>query len=220
MPKRTPAQKLQRKIKGMEKRGYIFPNREQLTLETDLYAASRYILQSTGEVITGTRRRAMERSIAAKKGTATHRANKAAKEALAADGISGYNPPSDITLTLKSIRELIGNWKAKDIWTPKKSRKKDFASVKESDKDKLEALLNREISVRGEAAVAIALYEKSERVNELVSMILYGGSGYSEDGGRYMQAELTELAGIIRGRMLNSEESKDIEQLVEQYMPA
>lgn len=215
MAKRTPAQNLQRKIKRMEKRGYMFPNREQLTLETDLYAASRYILQSTGKVITGTQRRAMERTIAAKKAAATRRANKAA-----ADGISGYNPPSDITLTLQHVRDLIDNWKAKDIWTPKKTRKKDFPSVKESDKDKLEALLNREISVRGEAAVAIALYEKSERVNELVSMILYGGSGYSEDGGRYMQAELTELAGIIRGHMLNSEESKEIEQLVEQYMPA
>lgn len=220
MAKHSEAEKLRRQVKALQKRGYLFPKGFVPKPGMDLYAESKYILQSTDTVITGTERRKMERSIAAKRAAVTRRANRLASEILEQEGAPGYSPPDAVKLTLKHVRDLIDNWKAKDIWTPKKARKKDFVAVKQSDRDKLKALLDQEIAVRGERNVAIALEEKSERVNDLVMMILYGGSGYSEDGGRYMQGELTELAGIIRGHALNTEEAKDIEQLVEQYMPA
>lgn len=220
MAKRDDSAKLRRRIKALQKRGYQFPKGFTPTPGMNLYEVATYINPVTGQTMTGFQRRAMERSIAARKAAETRRASRMAEAILKAEGVPGYNPPAESTAILNNIYNAIDTWRPLDEWVPKKARKNGFDKIKERDKNKLKALLNNAVRAEGEFVVAQRLNAKAEEVNTLVNRILYGGSGYDADSGHYMQAELTELAGILQGSMLNVEQSKELEEQIESFMPA
>lgn len=220
MAKRDEVAKLRRQIKALQKRGYQFPKGFTPTPGINLYEVASYINPVTGQIMTGIQRRAMERSIAARKAAETRRASRMAEAILSEEGVPGYNPPYESTAILNNIYNAIDTWRPLDEWIPKKNRKNGFDKIKERDKNKLKALLDNAVRSEGELAVAQRLNANAEHVNTLVNRILYGGSGYDADGGHYMQGELTELAGILQGSMLNIEQSKELEEQIESFMPA
>lgn len=228
MAKRDEAAKLRRQIKALQKRGYMFPKGYTPTPGANLYEAAFYIDQSTPlpRAITGVERRAQERSIAARKAAETRR-----RRALITEPETTRNLPTDLGKILAEIQRKIDAWQPLEEWkdrpvkNPRKAKKKEpgedssFAAVKRRDKNKLNALLKMAISTEGVGNVAARLEANAEMANYLAEQILYGGSGDKTDF-NYMQAELAGFAQIILGRHLSTQESIDLEQQIESFMPA
>lgn len=217
MAKRSEASKQQQRIKRLQNRGYMFPEGYKPQLGAtlaDIYAAAYYIDHSTPtpHVITGTERLAQERSIAARKGAET-------KKARSLQGL-----PSDVGKILAEIRRKIADWQPLEEWVShnKKGMKPEdsaFAKIKKRDKNKLQAMLDMAIAQEGAQAVAARLEANAEMANTLATQILYGGSGDKQDF-NYMQGELAGFARILLGRSLSTQESVELEQQIESFMPA
>lgn len=221
MAKRDEAAKLRRQIKALQKRGYMFPKGYTPTPGANLYEAAYYIDQSTPtpHAITGVERREQERSIAARKAAETRR-----RRALITDPETAQGLPTDLGKVLTEIQRKIDEWQPLTEWVNPNTKGETyensaFTKVKTRDKNKLKAMLDMAISQEGAQTVAARLEANAEMANTLATQILYGGSGDRADF-NYMQGELAGFAQILLGRNLSTQESIDLEQQIESFMPA
>ena len=191
--------RIKRFIREAEKRGYVFSDnvipkmpkvataatvrKYQAIRPKGLYKKAAYYDQ--GKKISGSKRRAEERSEAAKKSAQTRRINRTVK-------------------VLKEVQKIIAEWTPNPAWSD------DLAQMKEQDKNRLENMLNGAIATEGEYAVAKRLEEKYSEVIELVYAIIYGQSKDRASAGRSgVMQNLAKFAAILHGSPLSIRESME-----------
>lgn len=203
-----------------------------------LYKKGKYLVQETGEIITATKGRALERKKAAEKAKETRKAKthkekkknkskdkketkpKDKKETTPKDkketrpknkkeakpknknepstsnnstNDEGVYYPSQSYIVLSMVRELIDNFMPAHYWGVA------FKQKKEHDVSLLHGILNNAISEDGEDAVAHRLERVgAERINEIVSAIMY------DSDGERVAYKLTEFATILNGGPLSA----------------
>lgn len=212
--------RISRRVRSMEKRGYLFLPGTVVTPTTNLYEVSSYVVQSTGDVISGTERLKQERQIASRKGWETRRRN-----ALRNDEISQQDRlhmADELGSVLSEIFRKIDTWQPKEVWQKDKGKRvnsQTFEEVKKRDKNRLKAWLELAVSREGREAVAARAQANAEEVNLLAEQILYGNSGSATDN-NYMQGEIARLSEILLGRRLNDAQKIELEEQLESFMPA
>lgn len=203
-------------VKGAKSRGYIFTGGDVFKyLPTDaaqlkqvkseqIYSLAVYVEEASGNVISGTARRAQERSIAAKKAYYTRRASQIDQAILPSEIDDVIANAMEL---LKRMQDEIKNWENssyvtshRDEWGYLSSRKssKTFYQVKEQDKNTLASFFQATINELGLQTVARNLQRNAAAAQGYLEAILYGGSGATRDGGNYAQAELTSFLAIAR----------------------
>lgn len=210
---------LARRVRGMEKRGYIFSKNIPVSANTNLYEVSAYIDPISGQFIKGTVRHQQEKSISSRKGWETRRKNALQEEPQLVKAL-----PTDLGKILAEIQRKIDEWQPLTEWVNPNTKGETyensaFTKLKTRDKNKLKAMLEMAIAQEGAQTVAARLEANAEMANMLATQILYGGSGDRTDF-NYMQGELAGFAQIILGRNLSTHESIDLEQQIESFMPA
>lgn len=210
---------LARRVRGMEKRGYIFSKNIPVSANTNLYEVSAYVDPISGQFIKGTVRHQQEKSISSRKGWETRRKNALQEEPQLVKTL-----PTDLGKILAEIQRKIQDWEPYTEWVNPRTKDENyktsaFTKLKERDKDKLKAMLNLAIATEGKQAVAARLEANAEEANVLATQILYGGSGDRTDF-NYMQGELAAFSQIILGRHLSTAEQIELEQQIESFMPA
>ena len=196
--------RLKQFIRRAEKRGFTFDDiipetpkritKKQLNLIKSLtpnvlYSRSQYTDPQTGESMTGTEGRRLERSRAALK-----RFKK-----------STYNPPIEQDSVLHQIEQMIADWKPFPNWS------KYFTEVKREDKNRLKALLDGKIAEVGRKETARRLQENAEGINHMADEILYSSD---EDA---VNMDLNYIATVLKGSPLTADESAYYTQLAESY---
>nr|DAG43288.1 MAG TPA: hypothetical protein [Caudoviricetes sp.] len=200
-------------VKGAKSRGYTFTGGDIFQyLPSDavqlknvkpeqIYSLAIYVDESTGNVISGTARRAQERSNASRKGWITHRAT-------AQDFMTLPNEIDEVIENamdlLNRMQHEIEHWSSSEQvlrkeneWKAgKRSGSKNFYDVKEQDKNILTRLFESAINRVGKETVARNLQARAAEAQGYLEAILYGGSGAQRDGGNYAQAELTSFLSI------------------------
>ena len=205
-------------VKGAKSRGYIFTGGDvfkYLPADTaqlkkvkpaQIYSLAVYVEEATGNVISGTARRAQERSKASKKGWFTR------SHDVGDLGVLGLPTEEELILQhalelLNRMQDEIKNWETSDYITShkvewknssKRITSKNFYQVKEGDRNKLASVFESIINQVGKNNVARNLYEHSAEAQGYLEAILYGGSSSSRDAGNYAQAELTSFMAIAR----------------------
>lgn len=193
--------RIKRFIREAEKRGYVFSDnvipkmpkvataatvrKYQAINPKGLYKKAAYYDQD--KKISGSKRRAEERSEAAKKAAQTRKINRTMK-------------------VLKEVRKIIAEWTPNPAWSD------DLAHIKEQDKNKLENMLNGAIAAEGEYAVAKRLEEKHDQVIELTYAIIYGDSpkrNMPQSGRDGVMQNLATFAAILHGKPLTIRESME-----------
>lgn len=210
--------RISRLVKRAKSRGYIFTGGDVFQyLPTDaaqlkevkpaqIYSLAVYVEEATGNVISGTARRAQERSVASRKGWRVRRAT-------AEDYMFLPNEIDDVISNamdlLNRMQHEIDHWSSseqvlskKNEWSAgKRTGSKSFYDVKEQDKNVLASLLESAINRVGKETVARNLQARAAEAQGYLEAILYGGSGAQRDGGNYAQAELTSFLSIcLTGR--------------------
>lgn len=196
--------RLKQFIRRAEKRGFTFDDvipatpkritKKQLNLIKSLtpnvlYSRANYTDPQTGQSISGTEGRRLERSRAALK-----RFKK-----------STYNPPIEEDSVLHQIEEMIRDWKTFPNWS------KYFTEVKREDKNRLKALLDGKIAEVGRKETARILQENAEGINHMADEILYSSD---EDA---VNMDLNYIATVLKGSPLTADESAYYTQLAESY---
>lgn len=218
--------RIKRFIKSAEKRGYSFAGYEPpkepkiitaksverlkaITPKT-LYAKTSYCDLILGQRVTGTEEQKLIRSRASRKAYHT-RLKKLAEvsaktEKFPSKDTSEYSqpgqPPSDVDDVLRSLYELIAQWKPDQRWN------EGFVRIKEHDKNVLKNIIDGAVNDLGRRQVAINAQTQATRIKDLAWYICYGYSGRDKD--RSTQADIVELTNILRGRALTTEEAKQI----------
>lgn len=198
--------RLKQFIRRAEKRGFTFdevipetPKRitkKQLNLIKSLrpnvlYTQAKYTDPQTGDSMTGTEGRRLERSRAALKGFKNKK--------------STYNPPIEEDSVLHQIEQMIADWKPFSNWS------KYFTEVKREDKNRLKALLDGKIAEVGRKETARRLQENAEGINHMADEILYSSD---EDA---VNMDLNYIATVLKGSPLTADESAYYTQLAESY---
>ena len=192
--------RIKRFVRSAEKRGYTFPENVVPTLPksgitpgtlrklekitpANLYKKASYELP-TGKRVKGTTRRKQERKESAQRAAVTRRGRQ----------------------VLKTIRRMI------DMWAPNPKWTKPLADLKESDKNRLQSILDGAIAELGENVVAKNLEDKANEVIELVDAIIYGESGdsYVKGGRDRANQKIAQFAAIIRNKPLTVGEAQDM----------
>ena len=196
--------RLKQFIKRAEKRGFTFDDiipatpkritKKQLNLIKSLtpnvlYSRSQYTDPQTGQSMTGTEGRRLERSRAALKRFKP----------------STYNPPIEADSVLYQIEQMIADWKPFPNWS------KYFTEVKREDKNRLKALLDGKIAEVGRKETARRLQENAEGINHMADEILYSSD---EDA---VNMDLNYIATVLKGSPLTADESAYYTQLAESY---
>lgn len=120
--------------------------------------------------------------------------------------------PDDVYETLRNVREMLSQWIPDSIWTPSLER------AKTHDKNVLQSILDGAIASEGEKAVALRMFEKSDRIIDLVTNILYASGskeGNFKDGRTQANADIAAISSIIMGRALTVDESKQLTDIME-----
>lgn len=194
-------------IRKAEKRGYSFPSdvipetptritKKQLSKikglnPQALYAKAQYYDSETGQSLTGTEGRSLERKRVVQKGAETKRKKN--------------SPPHEEDLVLRTIEQMIAEWSPYPNWTDY------FTQAKAQDRDKLRALLDSSIASLGRKEVARRLQADAETVIVLADEILYSSD---EDA---VNLDLANFASILKGSALTLEESIYFTEAAENY---
>lgn len=203
-------------VKGAKSRGYIFTGGDvfkylpadaaqlKQVKPAQIYSLAVYVEEATGNVISGTARRAQERSTAAKKAYYARRASQIDQAILPSEIDDVIANAMEL---LKRMQDEIKDWKNSDYitahkyeWENSSSRKtsKNFYQVKEQDRNTVASFLQSAINELGAETVARNLQRNAAAAQGYLEAILYGGSSTSRDGGNYAQAELTSFLAIAR----------------------
>lgn len=196
--------RLKQFVRRAEKRGFSFsediiPDKPQRVTKKaierlkklnpkEIYKQATYTTES-GEKITGTEGRFLERSRASKKG-------KKGKK------------PKRLYTVLNNVREMIKSWSPSSNWSTY------YAEVKRRDKNIVERMLDGAILQEGEDVIGERLENHAIEINSLIGDMLYGSGG--KDGSK-MQGNFARFASILYGRKLSGEESKEIAE-AEEYL--
>lgn len=218
--------RIKRFIKSAEKRGYSFagyePPKEPKKITTKsveklkaitpktLYAKATYYDLILGQRVSGTEERKLTRSRASKKAYQTRLKKLGGVSAkigkFRSKDTSEYSqpgqPPSDVDDVLRSLYELIAQWKPDPRWN------EGFIRIKEHDKNVLKNIIDGAVNDLGRRQVAINAQSQAARIKDLAWYICYGYSGSDKD--RSTQSDIVELTNILRGRALTTEEAKQI----------
>lgn len=199
--------RIQQFIRRAKKRGYIFS--EDVIPETPkriakkqlskikginpqtLYAQAEFYNPETGETITGTEGRTLERKRSARKAQLTKQRK------------ASQNLPRESDNVLRHIEQMIADWEPMPNWSPY------FTSAKKEDKTRLESILQTSIAEIGRTNTARRLQNTATNVIDLADRILYSSD---ED---QVQLDLVEFATILKGRSLTPEESIALTELAE-----
>lgn len=203
-------------IKRAEKRGYIFDDvipetperitKKKLSEIKDinanaLYSSAKYFNKETGETITGTEGRKIERKKAAQK-TARTKSTKA-KNQISEPQISIL--PSETDIVLKNIEQLISNWQPMVNWS------NYFVEAKKQDKTTLTNILQQAISETGREEIAKRLQNAATNIIDTVERILYSSDE------EQVNLDLVDIATIIKGHSLTPEESINLTESAEYF---
>ena len=199
--------RLKQFIRRAKKRGYTFnedvipetPKRitkkrlsEIKGIKPDiLYAQAEYFNAETGETITGTEGRTLERKRSARKGQLTKQRK------------ASHNLPRESDNVLRHIEQMIADWQPMPNWSAY------FVSAKKEDKTRLESILQSSIIEIGRTNTARRLQNTATNVFDLADRIMYASD---ED---QVQLDLVEFATILKGRSLTPEEAIDLTELAE-----
>lgn len=200
--------RLNKILKRASQRHYIIPtgvtarsfgsSAEQLkqVKPADVYARLGYVDPMSLRLMSGTERRAQERSQAAAKGAQARKYGK---------------PARDTDTVLTNIQNLIAQWATKEEWTRPNKYGWVFSELKLKDKNKLQALLDIAIKREGSDVVATRLERNAEEANRLATEILYD-SGDKETG---VEPKFTRFAAILTGQIVDAETSRELTELAE-----
>ena len=199
--------RLKQFIRRAKKRGYTFDENvipetpkkiteKRLTeirgIKPDiLYAQAEYFNAETGETITGTEGRTLERKRSARKAQLTKQRK------------ATQNLPRESDNVLRHIEQMIADWQPMPNWSAY------FTSAKKQDKTRLETILQTSITEIGRANTARRLQNTATIVIDLADRIMYASD---ED---QVQLDLVEFATILKGRSLTPEEAIDLTELAE-----
>ena len=226
--------RLKRKAKGIEKRGYAFPegftdiNMPNRVTEKALkklkdvieniynYALSYDPL--TGEVISGIEKRKQERSTAARKAAETRRRNREPVDKFWTDesGETWYNDYSDEYVeSLPSESQTILENLLQDIeqWEPDPKWSSELQSIKEDDVNKLKSIIYGRINEVGIQEVAETIKQNSAELIRLAHEVMYqSGNKFKMSGREGIRINLNRIASLLIGRPLSVLEAMRIEQ--------
>lgn len=184
---------LNRRIKAMQKRGYYFEPEDILKIsklniwqlrkeysDTALYQKAVWISPETQEVIQGTTRREMERRIAARKAAATRRRKKFGDE---------LTIPQEESIVLSN---LLAN----------------IETIETSERYILTGIVNQSVEERGSKAVARAVQNNLEELQQIIKKIKYlrARGIYSPAVDAGINTAITRFATILYDRPLSSSE--------------
>lgn len=217
--------RIKRFVRSAEARGYTLPDSvvpklpKRVTEATirrldkirPAYLYKKAVYTSPeGVQVSGTKRRAQERSEQAKKVAKTRR-RRFIEDRNAAPGIKG-EPPQEAAFALNTIEEIlyiIDNREIKESWW--KHKRDPLGQYKEKDANMLRSALAQAIADEGRDAVAARIAENAQKIGELVTQALQGsGDRYRENGREAVNALVQKFAAILRGRPLTASESLEL----------
>lgn len=180
----------------------------------------------TLEIISGTERMAQIRSDRAKKAAETRKqkkeeAAKVAKKPKAGD-VNGSAPqgsdpvgPKIKDNILTWIYDMLAGWQAKDSWRvySSKAKTKNFADIKEDDKNTLRAMLDGLVQRLGEDLVAKNAEKNAEEIKNLVESIIYGQSGDRLDKG--VMYDMASVYRLLSNEIMDEEKAKSLQDSLE-----
>lgn len=194
--------RLQQFIRRAKKRGYIFPDdvipetpkritkKQLLKIKginpQTLYSQAEFYNPTTGETISGVEGRKFERKRSARKAQATK-----------------IFLPRQRDLVLQNIIDLINQFTPSSLWSDYWTQKK------ETDKNKLQSLLDNAIAQEGADVAAERLQNYAGDIERIINSILYGSDE------EQLQFDMVEFATIIKGRSLTQQESSELTDLME-----
>ena len=199
--------RLRQFMRRAEKRGYTFSGdvipetparitKKQLSKikglnPQTLYSQAQYYDSETGQTLTGTEGRRLERKRAAQKGAETKRKKN--------------SPPHEEDVVLRTIEQMIDQWSPLPHWSTY------FTQAKSENRKSLQALLDTNIALMGRKEVARRLQAEAENVITMADEILYSSD---EDA---VNLDLTHLASLLKGAPLTLEESIYFTEVAENY---
>lgn len=200
--------RIRRFIKSAEKRGYRFddkalPKRPKRVTKASVRALKNITpdvlyrhasaLSPTGEIISGTEARKIERSESAKRAAKT-RAEKHRGKASPAPGDLGYRPRiADVVL--RNVEELITQFDPSNI------QPEWLRGLHERHYTLVQRVFYGQINIYGRAAVAYRLERSAYDIIQIVNRMLYGDSK-----GEAFDLDLATFAAAIKGEGLSPEE--------------
>lgn len=222
-------QRIKNAVKRAEKRGYIFasdiipqtPTRitksaikklQELTA-AKLYGLAEYTVPETGELISGTEGRKLERKKSANKAKLTRQRNKKKdsfwEDEYSADDSTYYPDGGDIIFSnvVESFIARLSEPTPDYLLNMKGKRYKKRESVlQESERAKhtLLSITNSVIAKDGESALGWRLQERADDVSRLCDYVLFGSDA------SHIASACAELASIINGGVLSMEQLQDI----------
>ena len=216
-------------VKRAEKRGYIFnddiipqtPNRitkkaiqklQEMTAQK-LYEKAQYIVQETGEMLSGAEGRKIERKKAAKKAQQTRQRKKKWDSFWGDDPTETgdeYYPDGGDIIYSNVVESFISRLSEPTpdylINMRGKRYKKRAAVIQESERAKhtLLSITNDVIAREGKSALGWRLQQRAEDVSRLCDYVLFGSDA------SHIASACAELASIINGGALSMEQLQDI----------
>lgn len=209
--------RIQRFIKSAEKRGYMFDQRvlppvpKKITkasvqrlakiTPTVLYKKAVYTTLNN-EVVSGEEGRVLERKAGSKKQQRTRKIKHVDKSGITKAG----QPPSRTDSVLSAIEGLISRFPDGYDWTQWQYE------IHEHHKNVLQGMLDTQIMIYGRNVVAMRLAKSTDDVVGIAERIIYGDSKDEA-----YQVDINSFAQIIKGELLDAEESRMIEELADEY---
>lgn len=236
--------RLKRKARNIEKRGFTFPeefipDKPNRRLESyirqlkekveNIYEYAYYVEPSTGEYFEGRVRRRKERVKAAEKAKETKRRNREFWE----DTGEKYYPsgptfevdyedreywdniPSETDKILDTVYREIETWNPEPRWSS------ELQDIKREDVNQLRSIIDGAINQLGREQVAYNLQTNAEEFEMLCMEIMYvSGSKFREDGREGMRVRLNKIASLVWGRALSMAESELVSSMAERFNEA
>ena len=229
------ADKLKRKAKGINKRGYTITLPEQPEKVTqsafkklqkiyeNIYEFARYYDPLQDKFIKGTERRFQERQIAARKGWETRRMkaaiNKYQENAQKDHEFSEWLKESafkEMPAEEERIFDIVYDWI--EFWSPSPLWSSELAELKREDRNQLKSIVDGAVAQLGKHQVCVNLKNKTVAYMDLAQEILYmSGSKYHDDGREGIRDKLDKVTAIVWGRPLTVEESIAVTSLSEEF---
>lgn len=224
------ANKLKRKIKSINKRGYVIemPEIKNITKKTlqkleevreNIYKYAKYYDPLSETYISGEERRKQEKEIAARKGWETRRRKEALKyyeehrnpetfAELVEKSREEHGIPREAERIMNEVLDMIKNWSPSPSWSS------ELKAIKQEDHDKLQNIVEGAINEFGFEQCVRNIKDQATWFKSLCQEVLYlSGSKFKETGREGVRKALNDIMTIIRGRPLTVKEAMDIEDI-------
>lgn len=232
---RDLANKLKRKARDINKRGYTITQPEQPEKITasalkklrkmveNIYEYARYYDPLEDKYIKGTERRKQERQIAARKGWEIRRAREAIRlwdehrqsdEETIADIAKRIREQRDMpkpeTVELpteeEAIFDTVYDWI--EHWDVSPLWSSELANIKREDRNLLKSVIDGAVAELGKMQVCRNLVGKTTEFMSLAQEVLFAsGTKFKDDGRQGIQERINHIAAILWGRALTVNES-------------